>query len=122
MKAGDEIECPYCGKNSFLKKTVIIDGWTKKGEILSCAACSAKIADFDASATKIEEKKSLDKLSSFLGGTEQLKKSEIKADESEKRFCKDCIHFIKHPFNDKCGLHNKFVNSMDDCKDFKRRS
>ncbi|HOK04120.1 MAG TPA: hypothetical protein P5270_01255 [Victivallales bacterium] len=121
MKAGDEIQCPHCGKSSFLKKTVIIDGWTKKGEVLSCAVCSAKIADLK-SENAAEDKKNFDKLASFLNENEKLPKIEIKSDENEKRFCKDCSHFIKHPFNDKCGLHNKFVNPMDDCKEFKRKN
>ena len=45
MKPGDPIQCPHCGADSFLKKEAVMDGWTKVGEVLKCASCSAVIAD-----------------------------------------------------------------------------
>lgn len=121
MKAGEEFKCPKCRKNSFLKKVSVLDGWTKKGEFLACASCSAKIADISDKNKEKAEKKALDKFAEFLK-EEKNNKPQIVSDEGEKKFCKDCIHFIKHPFNDKCGLHNKFINPMDDCDDFRKKT
>jgi DNA-directed RNA polymerase subunit RPC12/RpoP len=123
MKPGEDIQCPQCGKNTFLKKVAVLDGWTKTGEILACAACNAKIADL-----KPEEKESpsndaaANKLANFLGGAEKEKIPEIKAAAGEKRFCRDCRHLVAHPFLTRCERHKKNVNPMDDCPDFTVKS
>ncbi len=122
MRPGDEITCPKCGRNSFLKKVAILDGWTKKGEIFACASCSAKIADAPVHGqTERQAARQASALAAFLNENEAPIKTRIEAGESEKRFCRDCTHFIKHPFGDKCGLHDRNVNPMDDCRDFNRK-
>ena len=121
MKAGDEIICKYCGKNSFLVKKTIMDGWTKVEDVLICSSCSLeiqKICKEEKLSGKEEIKNSsLDKFSSFLG-TKQVKKLVIKSNEGEKRFCRDCKHYISHPFLNRCSLQQVEVNPMDDCKSF----
>jgi DNA-directed RNA polymerase subunit RPC12/RpoP len=122
MKAGQEISCPHCAKTSFLKKVVLMDGWTNKGEILSCASCSAKIADINEKDEKTDKNDKVSKLAGFLGETGENKKPTLKPGDDENRFCRDCLHFIKHPFSDKCGLGDKTVNPMDDCEHFKKKT
>ena len=121
MKAGDEIICKYCGKNSFLVKKTIMDGWTKVEDVLICSSCSMeieKICNEEKSSEKKEVKdSSLDKFFSFLG-TEQEKKPTINIEDDEKHFCRDCKHYISHPFLNRCSLHQTEVNPMDDCKSF----
>ena len=46
------IQCPHCGKNSFLKKETVMDGWTKKGEVLKCAACGHPVCELKPEADK----------------------------------------------------------------------
>lgn len=120
MKQGDSFNCPHCGKSSFLKKISVMDGWKKLGEALSCASCSAKIADIKPPSPAVSlgqgESPSLKKLADFLG-TEKLEKPKIDSD-GEKHFCRDCAHLIAHPFLTRCGLHQKNVNPMDDCPQF----
>jgi hypothetical protein len=120
MKPGQEIKCPHCGKNSFLKKISVTEGWTQKGEILACVSCSAKIADFDPSSSAENKSEKLSKLSVFLDEKEETAKPQIKISDEEKRFCKDCANFIKHPFADRCALTDKVVNPMHDCAEFKK--
>ncbi len=126
MKAGDEIICQYCGASSFLVKKTIMDGWTKKGEALLCSSCSKVIQDIseeekltEKNKGEINKKASLDRLSGVLGA-EELKKPTIVSEEDEKQFCRDCKHYISHPFLDRCSLHQIEVNPMDDCKSFER--
>lgn len=38
--------------------------------------------------------------------------------ENESRFCKDCRHFLRHPFLSRCLLHSRATEPMDDCADF----
>jgi len=120
MKAGDSIQCPHCGKNSFLKKESVMDGWTKKGEVFKCAFCSAFIADVPAeTAEAAPEKGKLNKLASLLGEDVQEKKT-LKADSNDFRFCKDCKFVVKHPFRLLCSRTDRTVEPMEDCAAFVR--
>jgi len=122
MKTGDEIKCPFCEKEAFAVKETEMDGWTKKGEILKCSSCGAKLADIskvDPLSLKIVSTEKLDKLASFLG-TDKVVHKAIESD-GEKAFCKDCKYYIKHPFMNRCSLHTREVGPMDDCADFVRK-
>jgi DNA-directed RNA polymerase subunit RPC12/RpoP len=119
MKAGEITQCPHCGQSTVLKEKVLVDGWTKTGQVLACAICGNKIADIPAAPTvKAEKDNALSGLAALLQ-TESESKPEIKINADEKLFCRDCEHFIAHPFLSRCTLHNKEVNPMDDCPDFK---
>ena len=125
MKAGDEITCKHCGANSFLVKKSIMDGWTKKEDVLICSACSKVIHKIDDETLSEQDKqgnndkKRLSDLSNLLGG-EEVKRPTIESKEDEKRFCKDCKHRVSHPFLDRCSLLEKEVNPMDDCESFEK--
>ena len=124
MRPGDKFKCPKCGSESVLVRKPVIEGWTKKGEILACALCSAKAADYQEGADLRPTSESTDKLASFLG-VEKTKQKRIEVNDKEKRFCRDCAHYIVHPFHDRCSLRNTNVNPMDDCPQFsakKRKS
>ena len=60
-----------------------------------------------------------ERLRGFLGEG-PLKKPEVNLSSSDKRFCKDCVHLVKHPFVLRCDLDNHPVESMDDCPKFVR--
>ena len=122
MKRGDEFDCPHCGASTFLKQESILDeaGWRKIGEALFCAACSEKIEDIvdeEPNSFVQKDKKELSALASLLG-TEPEKKVRLQESAGDTHFCKDCKHFIVHPFMDRCALHEKDVNPMDDCDDY----
>ena len=122
MKTGDEIKCPSCGKDAFAVKETLMDGWTKKGEILKCSACGVKLADIqkqDALTNQKISTEKLDRFASFLG-TEKVVNKKLESD-GEKAFCKDCKYYIKHPFMNRCSLYTKEVGPMDDCPDFIRK-
>ncbi len=121
MKQGEEIVCPHCKMDSFLVKTNLMDGWTFKGEILICSLCKQKIADISNDNVKeapmLDGK--LDKLAALLG--EENANKQILLESNEKKlFCRDCRSYISHPFMNRCQLHAKEVNPMDDCRDFTR--
>ena len=121
MKPGTEITCPHCGQDSFASKKTLMDGWTKIGEILVCASCGAKLADIDeksVDSSRGNVASGLYKLAGALG-VEEAEKRELRMDDDEKRFCRDCAHFISHPFLSRCSLLDKEVNPMDDCGEFK---
>ena len=121
MKQGDEIACPHCKKDSFLVKTNLMDGWTLKGEILICSLCKQKIADIKKDNIKNDSASGgkLYKLEAFLG--EEKANRPTLEDNQEKTFCRDCKYYISHPFLNRCGLHTKEVNPMDDCPYFQKK-
>ena len=124
MKPGDEYSCPHCGRNSFLKKESVMDGWTKKGEVLKCASCGRVVCDLRPQETTAGDPlktPAAERLKSLLGADGFAAKPKITADETEKRFCKDCAFLVQHPFNLRCSKTNRTVNPMDDCPDFLKR-
>ncbi len=121
MKPGQQMECPHCGKDCFLVKKTLMDGWTKLGDILACSSCSAKIADLeDEKAKAADSSKQFSNLENLL--SEKKKEGpKIESTEDEKHFCRDCMHFISHPFLTRCGLHKKNVEPMEDCDKYARK-
>jgi len=124
MKPGDEYNCPHCGKNSFLKKETVMDGWTKKGEVLKCASCGHFVCSLDPQTEKSTDplqSPSAERLKNLLGEDRFAEKPKITAGAGEQRFCKDCAFLIPHPFVLRCTKTNRTVDPMDDCPDFHRR-
>ena len=124
MKPGDEYNCPHCGRNSFLKKETVMDGWTRKGDVLKCASCGHLVCELKEESGKPADplkSDAADRLKNLFGGEEFVEKPVLKADGDEANFCKDCAFLIPHPFVFKCSKFNKTVNPMDDCPAFKRR-
>lgn len=114
MKPGDPIQCPHCGADSFLKKESVMDGWTKVGEVLKCASCSAVIADCTQGNAARESSDAADRFKKFLGAEDEAAPS-LTLSETDKRFCKDCAHMIPHPFQLRCERTGQNVNPMNDC-------
>lgn len=124
MKPGDEYNCPHCGRNSFLKKETVMDGWTRKGDVLKCASCGHLVCELKEETGKPADplkSDAADRLKNLFGGEEFVEKPVLKADGDEANFCKDCAFLIPHPFVFKCSKFNKAVNPMDDCSAFKKR-
>lgn len=124
MKPGDEYSCPKCGKNSFLKKETVMDGWTKKGEVLKCAACGSVVCEFNPETKKETDplkSQAVDRLKNLFGGDDFIQKPTLKTNPSEMRFCKDCAYLVPHPFILRCSRFDKTVNPMDDCPEFQHR-
>ena len=124
IKAGAKFFCEECGRESIAKVHREMDGWECVGEFLVCAFCNAKVGVVDEESEEQEEAvgEGLDRLSSFLGVGVAEKPKGIGGDSEEVRcFCRDCRHFLRHPFQHRCMLHDRVVEPMDDCPDFERR-
>ena len=124
MKPGDEYLCPHCGKNSFLKKETVMDGWTKKGDVLKCASCGTLVCELKEHAKENSDplkSSAADKFKSLLGDKDFVPRPKIELSETDSHFCKDCAFLIPHPFVTRCSKTGKDVNPMDDCPDFSRR-
>ena len=121
MKAGERFCCPHCGEESLVKRKVLTEGFRKTGEALVCALCGAVVGEPATPAA--EAKAAADergrKLAALLGGDEREKVT--LAADPESRFCRDCRHFIAHPFRSRCGLTGETADPMADCDAFAAR-
>ena len=124
MQPNEKIICPKCGEPSIAKLKARFDGFQAKGNVLCCMLCGAELevaADRLPESSSAENNgKKLNDLSVLLGAT-PVATARLAAADDEKRFCKDCAHFLKHPFVDRCDLDNHPVEVMDDCEKFTPR-
>jgi hypothetical protein len=107
-----------------------MDGWTPLGKTAVCALCNAELppaaddgqAEHDSSPTPRAD--AADRFASFLGAERTNRGNAAETlgiTDDARSFCKDCRHFLKHPFIDKCLFHQRPTNPMDDCPDLSRR-
>jgi hypothetical protein len=120
---GESFCCPACGRESIAKTQTLMDGWRRVGEAVVCAFCKAPVggpaprdAGKGAAPPAAASAAALNRLASFLD-TKPEAPPEFK-DKDRGHFCKDCRHYLKHPFYSRCLLHDKPVEPMDDCDDF----
>jgi hypothetical protein len=117
--AGDSFLCSSCGRESIFKSKRILDGWTVVRECLVCAFCGAETTAPSENGAPADP--GLQKLATLLGEDSGTATTPSLAPEPGSRFCKDCRHFLRHPFLSRCLLHNRATEPMDDCADFAPR-
>ncbi|QSH41522.1 hypothetical protein P0136_07580 [Lentisphaerota bacterium ZTH] len=124
MKPGDKAKCPHCAEETILKEKVEMDGWQATARSLVCAICGRKIADLDKELEQQKDQEATTtkagSLAALLGEDPEQPKPKLKAEAGERHFCRDCIHYLVHPFLSRCEKKKKAVNPMDDCRDFKK--
>ena len=122
IKPNEKITCPVCGEPSMAKLKAKLDGFRKVGDFLYCMLCNAELGEYksDAAADAARNDQKLHDLGMLLGAAPAAA-ARLTAAADEKRFCKDCVHFMPHPFVDRCDLDNRPVDPMDDCAEFALR-
>ena len=131
MKPGQRFFCQHCHSQSIAKLERRLDGFTVVEEYLTCAFCHERIpTESDKPSEKPENasssKPSLSALESLLGSSKpSMSKTEASfLDElhtAARHFCRDCKHYVKHPFGGRCSLNGKEMEPMDDCPRFEKR-
>ena len=129
MKPGQRFFCQRCHSTSIAKLERRMDGFTVVEEYLACAFCHARIPEETDSTEEKAPKAanpSLSALENLLGAKKpSMDKTQAAfLDElhtAAKRFCRDCRHYVKHPFGGRCALTGKNVEPMDDCPRFEKR-
>ncbi|WP_303056259.1 hypothetical protein [Victivallis vadensis] len=122
MIQGETITCPHCGEKSVVKSKAKMEGWTKVGTVLVCALCGAELGTPDEKSAEDAGRKKLGSLAALLGeGAEAAPKADLTPDENYGRFCRNCVHFIEHPFRVLCGLDGHEIDPMGECGKFERK-
>ncbi|MDD4817370.1 MAG: hypothetical protein PHI85_05315 [Victivallaceae bacterium] len=60
-------------------------------------------------------------LGDLLGGETSAPKPKFEAAPDEKRFCRDCVWFVSHPFISRCEKFHRAADPMGDCASFSIR-
>ncbi len=116
MRENEVIQCPRCHEKSIAKRRNRMDGFRKTGEVLACMLCGAELQEL-APAEKTEAAPATAKADALatLLNTAAESRVHLRLDEAERRFCRDCAHYLKHPFLSRCTLREEEVNPMGDC-------
>lgn len=126
LREGQSFSCPHCSSSSVVKRVRQMEGWRCVEEYLACALCGARVvaSSADASADGCSAAAGSDdrlaRLRGLLAVQEEPNPVQWAAAEDDRAFCRDCRHFLKHPFVSRCLLHDRPVEPMDDCEDFDR--
>lgn len=118
-----EAICCACGSRTVFKTEKVFDGWDCVGERRLCLLCGAEQPSAAPAEAKVAAAKSVQRLADLLG--EEVVVPRKAADllaGGATGFCKDCRHFVPHPFGARCGLQGRAVESTDDCSAFEKRT
>lgn len=131
--AGDRFVCRSCGCDSVVEERKCVQGWDVVGAERVCAMCGAALppevsAQSDpsthAESPAAEDERRNAALALFGaeedGGPNDA--SQIFGDAEQFRFCRDCFHYLPHPFGARCAVWEKSVEPMQDCDSFQRKN
>jgi len=113
---GRTFSCPHCGQETIVRKKTMYDGWKATGDLLVCGLCGktldspAPTASGTKDSAELEQRK---KAEALLGTTLDAHKTLARDDDAH--FCKNCRHYIVHPFQSRCLYWNRPVEPMSDC-------
>ena len=110
-----EIICPSCGRDTLLVRRPRYEGFTKTGELLTCASCGHEFAGEEEVPFKHRPKVQV--------FTEADRPREVKVFEQHEAdaLCRHCLHYVVNPFLQWCGHHRKEVEATDTCDHFARK-
>ena len=122
---GQVISCPSCGSESIVQVKTRMDGWNNLGDWFVCGLCRhflSAVSDDRAAPRETETDEATNRLAAFLDtDTVGLACEEVLGTDEDAAFCKDCLHFLRHPFVSRCLLHDRVTEPMRDCEEFARR-
>ncbi len=125
MRVGENVRCPRCGENTVVKSRPRMDGWRKTGEVLVCLFCGGELGrPGDAAEEEVAAgKKAAGRFAALLGeGAETAPAADLTPDEEGRRFCRNCVNFIEHPFKTLCGLDGSAADPMGECPKFEKKN
>lgn len=108
-----EIHCPACGRETLLQREAVYDGFTRTGEILSCAACGHV---FDSEADVPFKQQAKEK--PLFTDADRSAKPDLFEENENRRLCRYCANYTVNPFMQWCSVHQKEVQATDTCAQF----
>jgi hypothetical protein len=113
MKPSVEIICPHCGKETFLKREPVYEGFKKTGEKLSCSACGGVFSSEEEVPFKI-----LAAAPQIFTEADRSKPVKVFGEGENRNICRYCANYVVNPFMQFCACHKKEVQATDSCSQF----
>lgn len=113
------MKCPFCGEDSFAKKKNIMGGWTLIKTVSVCALCGQELPEKELAEAEGKADARRAGLEALLGETLPDKVTLVLT--SDREYCRNCRHFIEHPFCMRCGKNGCAVDPMGSCSGFEER-
>ena len=107
-----ELSCPACGRDSWLLRKPVYDGFTKTGEALSCALCGNEFASEEEIAFK-------DRRPKVFSEKDRPRPVKVFREDEKGQMCRHCAEYVVNPFLQRCGLHRCEVEATDTCPHFR---
>ncbi|MBE6375506.1 MAG: hypothetical protein E7050_03470 [Lentisphaerae bacterium] len=113
------MRCPHCGEESFAKKKNLTENWKVIGVVEVCALCGKEWKKSSPSDAGKNSDAGKSRLAALLGGdfTEKV----VLSGEAESSFCRNCRHFLVHPFKSICALTDLEADPAGECGRFEKR-
>ena len=107
-----EIFCSACGADTLLVRKPDYDGFTRIGDLLTCATCGHVYA----SEGEVPFKKRV--TMAVFTEADRVATPEIFHEDEKGRICRHCVNYLINPFTQWCSLHKKEVEATDSCNRF----
>ena len=118
---GESFRCPACGRDSVVQCRPVMEGWTRRGEEYVCALCSHSLGPVEnesEDSDAADADSGVNALAAFLGQDRPDDGRPRLDPDGDAVFCRDCRHYLRHPFKSRCLLHDRPTEPMDDCADY----
>jgi hypothetical protein len=125
LRRGQAIVCPGCRRDTIVQVRPVMDGWRRVGETFACGLCGHRLgavpADDPVASAKASGQAATNALAVLLGQAPAPPPPRLADAEAPKPFCRDCRHFLRHPFASRCLLLDRPTEPMSDCDRFAPR-
>jgi len=112
-----DVFCPTCGKETFVIKEAVYEGFTRVGEHLKCAVCG-HVFDPPKNGPEAVEPPKVTKLPSIFSEDDRPTQIHLFNEGENLIICRYCKNYTVNPFRQWCGLHKKEVEATDTCPQF----
>jgi hypothetical protein len=110
-----EIRCTACGKDALVLREPTYEGFTKVGEMFTCAGCGHRYASKEEVPYKTQRK------ARVFTEADRSVDIELFEEGEADRLCRYCVYYVVNPFMQWCGHHKKEVEATDTCPSFERK-
>ena len=109
--------CPICKQETLFTVDAVYDGFKKVGESRTCSVCG-----YVMKGDRPEAAPKKDPLADLFGDDAKPERIELFDVEKETgKMCRKCMHYVIHPFTQRCGVHDIEVQATDSCEQFEKK-
>lgn len=108
-----ELRCPACGRDSWLVRTPVYDGFTRTGETLTCALCHHEFASEADIPFKASTRPKV------FTEADRPRPVKVFSEDEKGKMCRYCAEYVVNPFIQRCALHQCEVQATDTCPHFR---